>query len=160
MGVRTNVALTNDLIRDEAGRFIKGWKRRMVEVIMVAYEALLDETEATESVDTGAYRSEHVIYHNGEILFEAAQRAGQRYYASRKQLGLGPIFPRPRLDDVRARVEELVELGDYTFQNDRPYADILENGSVRVEPRQIYATAAQVVEGYLNTLIAGLELES
>ena len=124
-------------------------RERLARVVAFGYEALVAKTEETGSVDTGAYRAEHAIYQGSAVVYEDANRIGPtQQLPSRKPLGLEPWLDAPDPGAVAGEIAANLELEDVTFVNDRTYADRLEDGDSQIEPRQIYATAADATAAY------------
>jgi len=131
------------------------WRDRAVRLAAFAYEELIRNTEDSGSVDTGAYRAEHVIEQNGAPIFENPERPGPtQQFPSRKALGLGPIFSGVDRSAVEAALESGLALGGFSFVNRRFYADKLEYGDAQIEPRLIYKSAQAATAAYAEVLAA------
>lgn len=117
-----------------------------------AFDQVVRNTEDTGSVDTGAYRAEHVIEQDGRPVYEHPERPGpEARFPSQKRFGAGPLFGPHALSEVRSALSE-VALSNLRLANRRFVADWLENGTVHIEPRRIYERASQATEDFAASL--------
>lgn len=141
--------------REIAADVPETWKRGAVEIGTASYAALVQKTEDTGSVDTGAYRAEHTIEQGAGYIFEHPGRVGpDKRLPSQKRIGAPPLIPGASLGAVRADLEARLRPGPFRFVNRRFVADWLENGTRNIAPRQIYATARDATENVAERVAA------
>lgn len=143
--------------RAESERIEEDWLEGAVEIGVGGYAALVEKTEATGSVDTGAFRAEHVIEQGGRFVYESPDRVGpDTPLPSQKKIGQPPIVSAPSLGDVRAALESALRLGPFGFANRRFYGPFLEDGTSQIEPRHIYRTSEDATEKLAERVAASI----
>ncbi len=147
MTVRHNL---DDFIREAdrmSGAVVQAWAEGAVEIATRSYEKLVEKTESSGSVDTGAYRAEHVIEQQGRPIFTHPDRVGPNVpLPSQKAVGQPPLIDAASILDVEEALAARLDPGSITFVNRRFYAELLEHGSALIEERKIYETAADATE--------------
>lgn len=142
--------------RREAQGIVHAMRRdvagRLKQIGEHAFSRIVENTERTGSVDTGAYRAEHVIEQDGKFLYEHPDRPGDTVLPSRKRAGLSPLIGPPDKRDVSDALERGHPLRGFGFANRRFVAGWLEHGTSRIEPRRIYATAAGETAAFAETV--------
>lgn len=129
----------------------RNWLEGAVDIASQGYEALLQKTGATGSIDTGAYLGEHVIEQGGRFVYENPERVGpDRVLPRRKRVGLRPLISPPSPAAVRSAVAASLRPGGFGFANRRFYGPYLEDGTAQIEPRHIYATAEDETRQIVN----------
>lgn len=129
--------------RSEQTRVLSEGREMLVQIAVSGYKSLLEATEASDAVDSGAYRLSHEIVQDTRVIFEAPDKPNPNIeIPSQKQKGLPPIFPAADIGAVELAVRSNLEADSFGFRNQRFYADDLEHGTSRLEPRLIYEQAA------------------